>query len=166
MINMSFAYYRVCVATFGLCAGAFASGCMDARDQARDELQTRLPRVREALPAWYAARDVDSLATLYDAESVLFLPETDPIEGVDAITAHWREAFTDVHWSVQMRTQDLQISPPLAMERGTFRWRAVTPGSNEVMLTDSGQFVRAWHYGLRGWKIRYDVVIRASRNKE
>src|SRR5512134_528791 len=69
---------------------------------------------------WYAAGDVDALATIFAEDAWQMPPNSLPLAGRDAIREYWRAALRWGKWHFTLKTQRVDVSEPIAVERGNY----------------------------------------------
>ena len=127
-------------------------------------------RVREALVRnnanavrWYAAGDAESLAGLCAEGAWQMPPNHPPLEGREAIRQFWRQAFQWGKWDFTLDTQDVDVSGPLAVERGKYVLRFTAgPGAPPGMASfeDRGNYLVHWRYEADGqWRAMGDAPV-------
>ena len=127
-------------------------------------------RVREALVRnnanavrWYAAGDAESLAGMCAEGAWQMPPNQPPLKGREAIRQFWRQAFQWGEWDFTLETQDVDVSGPLAVERGKYVVR-FTAGSGAppgmASFEDRGNYLVHWRYEVDGqWRLVGDAPV-------
>lgn len=110
---------------------------------------------------WYAAGQVDSLATLFATDAWQFAPNSPPLVGRDSIAAFWRTATSWGRWQFDLRVQDVQVSGPLAVERGQYTLQFTAgPTSPMPSANDHGNYVVLWRHEPDGaWRVVWDAPV-------
>lgn len=110
---------------------------------------------------WYAAGQVDSLATIFATDAWQFPPNSAPLVGRDSIEAFWRTATSWGQWHFDLRAQDVQVNGPLAVERGQYSLKFTAgPASPIPSADDHGNYVVLWRHEPDGaWRIVWDAPV-------
>ena len=127
-------------------------------------------RVREAIVRnnanavrWYAAGDAESLAGMCAEGAWQMPPNQLPLKGREAIRQFWRQAFQWGKWDFTLETQDVDVSGPLAVERGKYVVR-FTAGSGAppgmASFEDRGNYLVHWRHEADGqWRAVGDAPV-------
>ena len=127
-------------------------------------------RVREAIVRnnanavrWYAAGDAESLAGMCAEGAWQMPPNQPPLKGREAIRQFWRQAFQWGKWDFTLETQDVDVSGPLAVERGKYVVR-FTAGSGAppgmASFEDRGNYLVHWRHEADGqWRAVGDAPV-------
>jgi ketosteroid isomerase-like protein len=112
---------------------------------------------------WYAVGDAESLAGMC-AEDVWQMPPNHPaLVGREAVREYWRQAFQWGKWDFTLDTQDVDVSGPLAVERGRYVLRftagpSAPPGM--ASFEDRGNYLAHWRYEADGqWRAVADAPV-------
>ena len=112
---------------------------------------------------WYAAGDAESLAGMCAEDAWQMPPNQPPLEGREAIRQFWRQAFQWGKWDFTLNTQDVDVSGPLAVERGKYVLRftagpSAPPGM--ASFEDRGNYLVHWRYEADGqWRAVGDAPV-------
>jgi len=114
---------------------------------------------------WYAAGDVDSLASIFAADAWQMPPNHDPLVGREAIRAFWRQAVTWGKWDFKLEAQSVDVSGSMAVERGKYSLR-FRPGTGAPAgmhsSEDHGNYLVYWRLDSDGqWRIVADAPVSA-----
>ena len=127
-------------------------------------------RVREAIVRnnanavrWYAAGDAESFVGMCVEGAWQMPPNHSPLEGREAIRQFWRQAFQWGKWDFTLETQDVDVSGPLAVERGKYVVR-FTAGSGAppgmASFEDRGNYLVHWRHEADGqWRAVGDAPV-------
>lgn len=113
----------------------------------------------------YARGDVDALASLFTADAWQMAPNNPPLVGRDAIREFWRAAVQWGSWSFALATQAVEVSGPLAVERGSYVLRfaagaGAPPGV--ASFEDRGNYLAHWRHEADGeWRAAGDAPVSA-----
>lgn len=126
--------------------------------------------VREAIEAqnadivrWVAAGQIDSAATIFAEDAVQMPPNDEALVGRDAIREYWTEAAGWGRWEFELNTEDVAVSGPMAVERGTFVLTFTAgPDAPPDMpsFQDRGNYLVHWRREADGvWRIVADAPV-------
>lgn len=111
----------------------------------------------------YATGDGESLASLFAEDGWQMPPNNPPLVGRDAIREFWRNALRWGKWDFTLTVQSVDVSEPIAVERGTYvlRFTAGTgapPGMQSC--EDRGNYLVHWRHEPDGdWRIVADAPV-------
>jgi uncharacterized protein (TIGR02246 family) len=112
---------------------------------------------------WYAAGDVDSLATLFAEDAWQMPPHQPALVGRNAIRNFWRDAVRWGKWDFTLAIQTVTVGYPLAVERGSYVLRftvgtSAPPGMSS--FEDRGNYLVHWQHESDGeWRIVADAPV-------
>jgi ketosteroid isomerase-like protein len=143
------------------CQAAETPEQMQARMSAESETVTAaLDAIYARMQAFIASENVDSLASLY-AEDALLYPQGEPlVEGREAIRAKYAEWFAMGNAAFENRRISVTANGPLAIERGRFTMTITPePGDTTGMpaMTETGKYVVVWKNVNGTWLISDDI---------
>ncbi len=110
---------------------------------------------------WYAAGQVDSLATLFAEDVWQLPPNSPPLVGRDSLRSFWANAIRWGRWEFDFAAQDVVTSGPLAVERGRYALRfTAAPQAPMPSIVDSGNYVVLWRQDRDGqWRVVWDAPV-------
>jgi ketosteroid isomerase-like protein len=83
------------------------------------------------------------------------------LAGRDAIHDFWRAALGWGKWNFELTTEDVRVSGPLAIERGSYKV-AFVPGAGVPpgmpAFTDEGSYLVQWELDDGAWRIVNDIA--------
>lgn len=145
----------------GLVLAAVIVGC-------RAESRTDSAAVRRTIDsqntkfeAWYAAGQIDSLATIFAEDARQMPPNMAPLVGRDSIKAFWTNAVKWGKWEFDLNAVDVVAADSLAVERGTYTLK-FTAGAGSPMpsFEDRGNLVHLWRRESDGvWRLVWDAPV-------
>ncbi len=112
---------------------------------------------------WYAAGDVDSLVSIFAEDAWQMPPNSPALVGREAIRAYWREAVKRGKWEFSLQVQKVDVSGPLAVERGRYvvkftAGQAAPAGTRS--FEDRGNYVAQWRHEPNGqWLVVADAPV-------
>ena len=115
------------------------------------------------LCGWYASGEVDAIAGVFAEDCWQLTPHAEPLVGRAAVREFWKQAVQWGEWRFTLETQEVVVSGPIAVERGTYTLNfragpAAPPGleSNE----DQGNYVVMWRQEQDGqWRGVWDAPV-------
>lgn len=116
----------------------------------------------EAIRA-YATGDFESLAALFTDDAWQMPPNMPPLAGRAAIREFWRGAVQWGKWDFALDVQSVEISDPIAVERGKYVLRftagaGAAPGMSSFV--DRGNYLVHWRHERDGkWRIVADAPV-------
>lgn len=116
----------------------------------------------EAIRA-YASGDFESLAALFADDAWQMPPNMPPLASRAAIREFWRGAVQWGKWNFTLNVQSVEISEPIAVERGKYVLRftagpGAPPGMNSFV--DRGNYLVHWRHEQDGeWRIVADAPV-------
>lgn len=113
------------------------------------------------LARWYAAGDMDSVASLFAVDARQMGPNSDPLEGRSAILEFWEQLSGLGTWTFELETQEVTAYGPLAVERGKYTLHFV-PGAGALpgmaASADTGSYFVQWRREGDRWLIVNDIA--------
>ena len=110
---------------------------------------------------WYAAGQIDSVASLFAQDVWQFPPNSPPVVGRDSLVSFWTTASGWGRWQFAFRVQDVVTSGPLAVERGQYTLEFTAGSSSPIpSVQDRGNYVVLWRREADGaWRIVWDAPV-------
>jgi uncharacterized protein (TIGR02246 family) len=112
---------------------------------------------------WYAAGDVELLASIFAEDGWQMPPHQPPLVGRSAIREFWRNAVNWGTWIFTLKIQSVDVSDPIAVERGTYILKftagaGAPPGMSS--FNDRGNYLVHWRHEPDGeWRIVADAPV-------
>ena len=124
----------------------------EARTQAvMDSAKTAVREGATKWMAWENAGQVDSIVTLFRGDGMMLAPDMPAATGHDSILARLH-ALSVPGTHLTITSQDIQVSDPVAIDRGVFS--AAIPASGRTpAMTATGKYMAHYHHGDNGWKL-------------
>jgi uncharacterized protein (TIGR02246 family) len=125
------------------------------------DVRAIIERRNAQIEGFYAHADADSLASALAEDAWQMPPNQPAVVGREAIRQYWRQAFQFGRWDFTLRTQDVAVSGPLAIERGTYIVRFTAgPGSPMPSFEDRGNYLVHWRREADGeWRGVADAPV-------
>ena len=131
---------------------------------------TNTDRVRQAIERhnadaarWYATGEAESVASLFTEDAWQMPPNNPPLVGRSAIREFWRNAVKWGKWHFTLRVQSVDVSEPLAVERGKYVLQFTAgPDAPPGMTSfeDRGNYLVHWRHEPNGdWRIAADAPV-------
>ena len=115
----------------------------------------------------YATGDVEALASILSEDAWQMPPNLPAVVGRTAIREFWRGAFGWGQWNFTFETQAVDVSGPMAVERGRYILRfaagpAAPPGMKS--FEDRGNYLVHWRQGSdHQWRVVADAPVSELR---
>jgi uncharacterized protein (TIGR02246 family) len=128
-----------------------------------DDVRGVIERKNADAVRWYAAGDVESLASLFATDAWQMPPNSAPLVGRDAIRDFWAQAVRWGKWNFALQTEEVSMSGPIAIERGKYVLRftagpAAPPGMSS--FEDRGNYLVHWRRDADGeWRVAADAPV-------
>jgi ketosteroid isomerase-like protein len=113
-----------------------------------DELNRRFSR-------GFELGDPSLIASIYASDSVLFPPDVDMVEGLEAIESYWREVMDSGVKRAELETMELTGEGEFLLEKGTGVLEIAPYGGKpqERRL----KYVVVWKRTADGWRNHWDI---------
>lgn len=133
------------------------------RAQEAADVREIIEEHNEDLERWYAEGRIDSVAPVFAEDAWQMPPNNPPLIGREAIREFWSQAVEWGQWDFTLETQDVAVSAPMAVERGTYVL-AFSPGPNAPpemdAFEDRGNYLVHWRLEDDGvWRIVADAPV-------
>lgn len=147
-----------------LLALLLAAGLVSCRAESRTDseaVRRTIESNNAKAEAWYAAGQIDSLATIFAEDARQMPPNMAPIVGRDSIKAFWTNALKWGKWEFDFNTADVVAADSLAVERGTFTLKFTAgPQAPFPSFQDRGNYVVLWRWESDGvWRAVWDAPV-------
>jgi len=111
----------------------------------------------------YAGGDVETLVSIFAEDAWQMPPNNPPLVGREAIRGYWRQAVTWGKWDFKLEVQKVDVSGPLAVERGKYVLTfAAGPKAPPGLpsFTDRGNYLVHWRREADGqWRAVADAPV-------
>ena len=130
---------------------------------ANGSVRTIIERHNARAVQCYALGDVDTLVSLFSVDAWQMPQNNPPLVGRGAIREFWRAAFKWGRWEFTLVTQTVEVSDPIAVERGKYSL-AFTPGPDAppgvTGFQDRGSYLAHWRHDADGeWRVVADAPV-------
>ena len=127
------------------------------------EVREFIQAKNRAVERWYASGEIDRLVEVFAEDVWQMPPNSPPLVGRDALRDFWSQAVAWGDWSFTLDTQEVVLSPPIAVERGKYRlqFRAGPDAPpNMSSFHDHGNYVVLWRREKDDeWRIVWDAPV-------
>ena len=128
-----------------------------------DRVRQTIERLNAAAVRSYGAGDVDSLLSIFADDAWQMPPNSPALIGREAIREFWRSAVKWGKWDFTLETQSVDVSEPMAVERGKYVLRfTIGPGAPPGMKSfeDRGNYLVHWRHETDGqWRVVADAPV-------
>ncbi|MEO7041244.1 MAG: nuclear transport factor 2 family protein [Gemmatimonadaceae bacterium] len=143
--------------------GLTLTACTATQSQNPKEVRSIIERDNAKADQWYAAGEIDSVASMFAVDAWQMSPNNPPLVGREAIRQFWSQAVKWGKWDFTLTTQDVSVSDSIAVERGKYLLKLVAgsaapPGMGS--LEDHGNYVVYWRRDPDNeWRAVWDAPI-------
>jgi uncharacterized protein (TIGR02246 family) len=139
------------------------SACASVSSQSVDSVRDVINRHNANAARWYASGDIDSVAAIFADDAWQMPPNNPPLVGRQAIRNFWRQAVQWGKWEFTLKAQKVDVSGPMAIERGSYVLRFTAgPGAPPGMASseDRGNYLVHWRHEADGqWRVVADAPV-------
>jgi len=109
-----------------------------------------------AFEAAFSSGDAAGIAALYQLDAVVLPPDTDRIEGREAIQALWQSYIDAGLGDFDLMSDGLEVHDGAGVELGRFSVMAPDGKGGRVAVT--GKYIVLWKRGDDGvWRLKWDI---------
>ena len=134
---------RAAVLLLSLVLATPVSGSREDADRVRGVIE----RHNANAVRWYAAGDVDSLVSIFAEDAWQMPPNNPALVGREAIRTYWREALAWGKWDFKLQVQKVDVSGPLAVERGKYILKFTAARGRHLACRRSRIAATTWSIG-------------------
>jgi ketosteroid isomerase-like protein len=125
-----------------------------------EDMKTLIDNANQKIESFYKAQLIDSLALYFADNCIQMPPNNPPTVGLNAFKAAWQESFQYGDWIFNLETQEVKLSGPLVVERGTYTLDFTADDSSPIpSFSDRGNYVVLWENIDGKWKIVWDAPV-------
>ena len=119
---------------------------------AQENVRAAVERNNRRFVAAAAKADVAALADMYTATARVFPPNSDVVQGRNAIQGMWKSVFDGGITNVSLTTTDVESQGDLAYESGTYEMKL-----KDGKTVDRGKYIVVWKRDGGQWKLHRDI---------
>lgn len=139
-----------------LFAAALLGGCCSmSRSSDSGDADSAIRRIDTGFGPALAARDLDTVMSMYDADSILMPPNAPALNGPAAIRQYWAGLVAAGKIEGAITPDNIVQACDMAAEAGHYEL-TITPASG-APIRDSGKYVVTWRKRNGRWVALYDI---------
>ena len=128
-----------------------------------DDVRRIIERHNADLERWYAAGQIDSVASVFAEDAWQMPPNSPALVGREAIRGYWNRAVEWGEWEFTLETRSVSVRGPMAVERGRYVL-SFSPGPDAppgmAAFDDHGNYLVHWRLEEDGeWRIVADAPV-------
>lgn len=135
-----------CVLATVLCLASPASA------QKSDDVKAEIDKANDAFVAAFAKGDAAAIAKMYSSDARVFPPNSDMIQGADAIQKLWKGAMEMGVKSVRLQASEVEAHGMVAHEVGSYSMLAA-----DGKQLDRGKYLVIWKREGNAWRLHRDI---------
>ena len=143
------------------------SGCQEAKEPEKlsgPEYSKKIKSIIDANNAqivkWYAAGEIDSVASFFSEDCIQMPPNQMPIIGNDSFIAAWSQNMQFGEWKFDLKAVKVKASGNLATELGRYSLEFIPNEESPIpAMTDKGSYIVLWEKINDNWKIVWDAPV-------
>ena len=132
--------------------GVALCGCRPPQAEPPADVTAEIQTANDQFSAAFAAQDAAALANLYTAQAQLLPPNSDFINGREAIETFWQGAMDAGVAEATLTTEEAMGTDSMAVEVGRYEM-----SSADGSTIDEGKYIVWWQRTPAGWRLHRDI---------
>ena len=132
--------------------GVALCGCRPPQAEPPADVTAEIQTANDQFSAAFAAQDAAALANLYSAQAQLLPPNSDFINGREAIETFWQGAMDAGVAEATLTTEEAMGTDSMAVEVGRYEM-----SSADGSTIDEGKYIVWWQRTPAGWRLHRDI---------
>jgi ketosteroid isomerase-like protein len=120
--------------------------------QKSGDMKAEIDKANEAFAAAFAKGDAAAIAKMYSTDARVFPPNSDAIQGADAIEKLWKGAMDMGVKSVKLQATEVEAHGAVVNEVGSYSMLAA-----DGKQLDRGKYLVIWKREGNAWKLHRDI---------
>lgn len=145
MLLRSARFFACVVATVSFFASTVSA-------QKSGDIKAEIDKANEAFAAAFGKGDAAAMAKMYTADARVFPPNSDAIQGADAIQKLWKGAMEMGVKSVKLQATEVEAHGSVVHEVGSYSMLAA-----DGKQLDRGKYLVIWKREGNAWKLHRDI---------
>lgn len=118
----------------------------------KSDVKTEIDKANEAFAAAFAKGDAAAIAKMYSSDARVFPPNSDAIQGADAIRKLWQGAIDMGVKSFKLQATEVEAYGTIVQEVGSYSTHAA-----DGKQLDRGKYLVIWQREGNAWKLHRDI---------
>lgn len=135
-----------------LLVGVTLYGCQPPQAEPPADVTAEIQTADDEFGAAFAAQDAAAIASLYTADAQLLPPNSDFINGREAIQTFWQGAMDAGVAGATLTAEEAMGTDGLAVEVGRYEMLAA-----DGSTIDEGKYIVWWQRTPAGWRLHRDI---------
>ncbi|MGH8311924.1 MAG: YybH family protein [Gammaproteobacteria bacterium] len=134
-----------------------------AFSQNTQEVRKIIDHANATVSREYASDNINAVVKFFAKDAWQMPPNSPPLIGREAIAKYWKQAVQWGHWQFTLHAQDVEVSGPMAVERGKYVLKFTagpTAPAGMPSFEDRGNYLVYWRHEKDGqWRIVADAPV-------